>query len=262
MRAMILAAGRGERARPLTDVVPKPLLPLAGHPTIAYPLGLLKSAGVSRVVVNTAYKGEMIHAALAGCEALGTDVAFSDEAEGLETGGGIANARALLGDETFIVLNSDVVCDVDLAWLTREHESAGAAATMLLRTPPEGGRYAAVEWDHSTGDVLDLRGKTGVTTPDSAGMMFTGVHVLEPVVFDYLRPVKESIVDAFYLPALRDGLRVHGVPFDGYWEDIGDVGGYLRVRETFDPGTLTFARPLPIDGAEHERLIAHLIGHS
>jgi NDP-sugar pyrophosphorylase family protein len=246
MRAMILAAGRGERARPLTDTIPKPLFPVAGRPLIAYALGLLKAAGIVEVVVNVQHLADMIVDQLEGCSRLGMDIAISREEVRLETGGGIANARSLLGDEPFVVVNSDVICDVDLVSVIDSHRLGGAVSTMVLRQNPDPILTPVVEYEPSSGRVLDLRGQLAAKSGTSRAMMFTGIYVLDPTVFDYVEPTPMSIVDAFYLPALREGRHVHGYSFDGYWADLGSVASYEEVARTLDPSSFDHFAPLPL----------------
>ncbi len=120
MKAFILAAGRGERMRPLTDHTPKPLLPVGGKPLIAWHLERLAAAGFTEVVINHAHLGEKIEAALGDGSQWGLRIRYSPEPPGaLETAGGIANALPLLGDEAFLVVNGDVYCDIDFGRFSR-----------------------------------------------------------------------------------------------------------------------------------------------
>src|SRR5579862_3552021 len=107
MRGMILAAGKGTRLRPLTDSVPKPLIDVAGRPMIAYPLEVLRQAGIAEVVINLHHHGGQIRAALGNGRAYGVDIIYSEEDPILDTGGAIAAARTYLADDTFVVLNAD-----------------------------------------------------------------------------------------------------------------------------------------------------------
>ena len=256
MRGMILAAGRGERARPLTDILPKPLLPLNGFPVIAYSLGLLKSAGIADIVVNIAYKADRIREALAPCSESGLNILFSDEGVALETGGGIANARPFLGDDRFVVVNSDVVCDVNLAAAVEDHKRSGADATMVLRPAPDTTSYAPVRWDVETHRILDIRDKTGVRSDACEPVMYTGVQILEPMVFEYLEPVKSSIIDAFYLPALYDECMIRGFLHEGYWEDIGDVEKLLAAQSAVAAERLRYAVPCSLPAVDIETLMS------
>lgn len=246
MRAMILAAGRGERARPLSDSIPKPLFPVGGRPLIAYPLGLLKAAGVTDVIVNVHHLAEHIEEALRPCSSMGLNIHISREKYLLETGGGIANARRLIGDRPFLVLNADVVCDIDLAAVIDDHIRSGCITTMVVRENPDPRSIPVVEWDPVSQQVLDIRGEVGRRLPGSRQAMFAGIQVMEPVVFDYILPKRESIIDGFYLPAIREHRRVHGYLHEGYWADLGTPEEYRRVCEELPRQALKHLEPVPL----------------
>ena len=244
MRGMILAAGRGERARPLSDTIPKPLFPVAGRPLVAYPLGMLKGAGITDIVVNVHHLADQIEEQLRQCDGLGLRISLSREQQRLETGGGIAHARSLLGDDTFVAVNGDVICDIDLAAVIEEHSLTGAICTMVLRENPDPEHIPVVEWHPMSQHVLDIRRELGVTSRTSRPMMFTGIHVLDPTVFEYVLPMPESIIDAFYLPALRENRHVHGYAFDGYWAELGTEANYRAVCQEIAGRKLEHVEPL------------------
>jgi mannose-1-phosphate guanylyltransferase len=150
MKAMVLCAGFGTRLRPLTDKVPKPLIPLCGVPLLRYNFALLKNAGVHEVVVNTHHLGKaMEEGAAAIAKDLGLALHVSrEEKHILGTGGGVRRAQAMLGG-TFFLLNGDMIFDVDLAAALAAHRQAGAVATMVLAPYPPGATYASVEVDAS-----------------------------------------------------------------------------------------------------------------
>jgi len=243
---MILAAGLGTRMKPLTDRLPKPLLPVAGYPLIAYPLGLLKAAGITDVVVNIHHLGHLIEKQLAGCADEGMNITFSRETSLLETGGGIARAAKLIGDDTFVVLNADAICDIDLREVIEDHHRYNAIATMVLRKNPDTATIPIVEWDSNSRHVVDIRSELGVKYSYSLPLMFTGIHIFGPDVFDYLIPMRESVIDGFYLPAIRENRHIHGYVFDGYWEDIGTLDRYERARAVVSPTSLQAFQPLNI----------------
>ena len=136
MRAMILAAGRGERMRPLTDRTPKPLLKAGGKALIEYHLEALREGGFQEVVINMAHLSEQISAALGDGSAFGLNIRYSDEGEAaLETGGGIFNALPLLGDAPFLVVNGDVWCDYAL--MPRPLADRDLAHLVLVDNPPQ-----------------------------------------------------------------------------------------------------------------------------
>jgi MurNAc alpha-1-phosphate uridylyltransferase len=212
MRAMILAAGRGERLRPLTDHCPKPLLTVGGRSLIVRHLERLAQAGFAEVVINHAHLGHLIEDALGDGSRWGLRVRYSPEAQALETAGGIAQALPLLGDAPFLVINGDVFTDFEL----------GRAPAMAARMRALGLRAWAVLVDnpteHPDGDFSlaneRLRRRTGAT------LTFSGIAIYEPAVFAALapgsraplRPILESLIDAGAI-----GAEHHR----GRWVDVG-----------------------------------------
>jgi MurNAc alpha-1-phosphate uridylyltransferase len=207
MKAMILAAGRGDRMRPLTDTIPKPLLKVAGKPLIQYTIENLVAAGFTELVINVAYLGQQIMQGLGDGSQFGASIVYSDEgAEGLETAGGIIQALLLLGTAPFLVVNSDVACDFPLAQLKQAPQ--GLAHLVMINNPEH----------HSQGDFgLSSDGK--LTIEGEPKYTFSGIGVYHPELFANLptgklklRPVLEQ--------AMQKGL-VSGEKFSGFWMDIG-----------------------------------------
>lgn len=207
MRAMILAAGKGERMRPLTLTTPKPLIPVAGVPLIEYHLGALARAGFTEVVVNHAWLGEKIEAHVGNGERFGLQVTYSRETQPLETGGGIFQALKYLGDEPFVVVNGDIWTDYDFAALRRP--LAGLAHLVLVPNPEH----------HPEGDFLLQDGQVQVPSTSMDTLTYSGIAVLHPQLF------ADSAAGAFKLaPLLRFAMRdgdVSGEQFDGHWIDVG-----------------------------------------
>ena len=216
MKAMILAAGFGSRLRPLTDRVPKPLIEVAGKPLIAYPLALVRAAGIREVVVNLHHHGAAIRAALGDGAAYGVSIRYSEEDPILDTGGGILHARHLLGDEPFVVLNSDSIMDLDLRRLIAWHHAHGAIATMVLRADREAARYGFIEIDRDH-RVRRFLGRPARVAEPLTALMFAGVHVLEPQVFSYMASGVFGITRQTYPAMLAAGCPVSGYVHDGYW---------------------------------------------
>jgi len=206
MRAMILAAGRGERMRPLTDHTPTPLLSVAGRPLIAHHLEALAAAGVTDVVINISWLGEQIRSALGGGERWGLRLHYSDEgAQALETGGGIFNALPLLGDGPFLVVNGDVWTDYPLARLLRE--PAGLGHLVLVPNPPH----------HPRGD-FGLEGDF-IVERESDRYTYAGVGVYRSEFFAGCTSDKFPL-----LPLLKRAIaarRLRGQVHGGEWLDIG-----------------------------------------
>ncbi|WP_018935380.1 N-acetylmuramate alpha-1-phosphate uridylyltransferase MurU [Thioalkalivibrio sp. ALJ24] len=215
MRAMILAAGRGERMRPLTDERPKPLLEAGGRPLIEWTLQRLAAAGVEDVVINTAHLGAQIPARLGDGAAFGLRVRYSPEPPGaLETAGGIRQALPLLGESPFLVVNGDVWCDHPLAPPARLPGSiddpwAPLAHLVLVDNPPQ----------HPEGDfALTADGRISAEA-DGPRLTFSGIGWYHPDLFASLEPGPRPLG-----PVLREAIargRVCGEHYRGEWRDIG-----------------------------------------
>ncbi|NIR60422.1 MAG: nucleotidyltransferase family protein [Gammaproteobacteria bacterium] len=204
---MILAAGRGERMRPLTDATPKPLLAVGGRALIDYHLEALARAGIHEVVINLAWLGDRIRAHVGDGSAFGLSVAYSDEGDtALETAGGIVNALPLLGDDPFLVVNADIHCDCPLGALALP---AGRLAHLVLVDNPPW--HAAGDFALAPGGAIADAGDTRLT--------YSGIGVYHPQLFAGLGA---GIVPLAPLlrAAARDG-RVSGEHFRGAWHDVG-----------------------------------------
>jgi NDP-sugar pyrophosphorylase family protein len=231
MKAMVFAAGQGQRLRPLTEITPKALVPVAGRPMIEYPLALLKRYGIREVIINLHHLGEQIEAYLGNGSRLGLTIRYSEEPELLDTGGGLLRARPFLHDEAFIVVNTDVLIDVALDQLIAFHRSRGAAATLVLRPDDHADRYGSIEID-ANGKIRRFLTATAPAPGSSTGekLMFTGVQILEPRVFDFMdeTPRKFGTTKETYPRMLHAGEPMYGFRFDGYWQDLGTED---RIRE-------------------------------
>jgi len=206
MKAMILAAGRGERMRPYTDTLPKPLLKIGGKYLIEYHLLALQNAGIKDVVINHAYRGAQIEEALGSGQRFGMQIEYSAEGEaGLETGGGIYKALPLLGDQPFIVVNGDVWTDYPFANLPQH--------------PPELAHLVLVENPefHSEGDFSLADGYVSESGP--IRLTYSGIAVYQPAFFANSQPGCYSVT-----PMLREAMakrHVSGEYYDGQWVDVG-----------------------------------------
>lgn len=212
MKAMILAAGRGERMRPLTDSLPKPLLAVGGKPLIVHHIEKLKAAGVRELVINHAWLGHKLVAALGDGSELGVSILWSAEESALETAGGIVQALPLLGDEPFLVINGDTWLDLDYAALVAQPLGDDLAHLWLVPNPPQ----------HPHGD-FSLRGDRVLDAP---ALTFSGVGLYRPAAFAELAPGARKLA-----PLLRQWMaegRVGGSLLAGEWRDIGTVA---RLRE-------------------------------
>lgn len=212
MKAMILAAGRGERMRPLTDNCPKPLLMVGGKPLIVWHIERLRDAGIRELVINHAHLGQQLEAALGDGSAFGVAIAWSPEASALETAGGIRKALPLLGDSAFIVINGDVYCDIDFSSLhtaaARLGPSTDLAHLVLVANP-----------EHNANGDFALEGGR-VRAQGEPRLTFSGIGAYHPRLFDGLT----SGVAAKLAPLLRSAMqadRISGQVHAGHWIDVG-----------------------------------------
>lgn len=224
MRAMILAAGRGERMRPLTDTCPKPLLRAGGTPLIEHQLHRLATAGYRDIVINLAYRGHMIRAALGDGAQLGLHLHYSDEGDrALETGGGIRHALPLLGKDPFLVVNGDIWCDHPLL----PPDIGDDLAHLVMVDNPS---------QHPSGDFHLHNGR--IDDADGPRLTFSGIGYYRPELF------AETPDGPFPLaPLLRTAMvakRIGGEHHHGTWFDVGtperlnDLDTRLRTRNIHD----------------------------
>ncbi len=230
MKAIILAAGRGERMRPLTDHTPKPLLRVGGKPLIVYHIEALRAAGVRQLVINLGHLGEQIRQALGDGERFHVAIDYSREPEdALETGGGILQALPLLGDAPFIAVNGDIWTDYPFSRLPRE--PSGLAHLVLVDNPSH----------HARGDFC-LRGRRIVNVAVSERLTFSGISVLRPQLFAASVPGRFPLAPILH-KAVIDG-RLSGEHYPGGWYDIGtprrlaDLDIQLRCEFTEHPSNL------------------------
>lgn len=214
---MILAAGRGERLRPLTDSAPKPLLEVGGKPLIVYHLERLAGAGYREVVINHAHLGQMLEDRLGDGAAHGLSIRWSAEPPGaLETAGGIARALPLLGDEAFLVVNGDIYCDWDFASaaaIAQGMQGRGDLAHLVMVPNPA---------QHAAGDFFLAGGRILAQAAEGAGerLTFSGVGIYQPALFSSLVPGQRARLAPLLLAAMA-ARRVSGERHAGRWEDIG-----------------------------------------
>ncbi|MGY6038310.1 N-acetylmuramate alpha-1-phosphate uridylyltransferase MurU [Aeromonas sp. AE23HZ002T15] len=212
MKAMILAAGRGERMRPLTDSLPKPLLAVGGKPLIVHHIEKLKAAGVTSLVINHAWLGHKLVEALGDGRQFGVRIQWSAEDSALETAGGIVQALPLLGAEPFLVINGDTWLELDYAALVNPPLGEDLAHLWLVPNPPQ----------HPDGDFALQAGRV----LDAPALTFSGVGLYRPEAFGHLSAGARKLA-----PLLREWMaadRVGGSQLPGEWRDIGTVA---RLRE-------------------------------
>lgn len=211
MKAMILAAGLGNRMRPLTLHTPKPLLEVGGKPLIVWHIEKLQKIGVTEIVINTAWLGEKLATTLGDGSQFGVKILWSHEGEGLETAGGIINALPLLGDEPFILVNGDVWTTMDFASLLDVQLGEQQAHLVLVENPPQ----------HLKGDFILSNGLAYTFEQEQLGeaLTYSGIAVLHPRMFAGLENGKRPLA-----PLLKQAMQqqqVSAEKLQGIWVDVG-----------------------------------------
>jgi len=208
MKAMILAAGRGERLRPLTDRLPKPLIEAGGKPLLAWHLERLAQAGFCNIVINVSHLGELIEQRFGTGAAFGVSIAWSREAAPLETAGGIAQARALLGPEPFLLVNGDIWCDYDFSRMRALRLQRRLAHLVLVPNPPHAPR----------GDFSLHTGAIGNET--GPRYTYAGIALLSPRLVAGVGAGEKTPLAPLLRTAASRG-KISGELFQGIWRDAG-----------------------------------------
>jgi NDP-sugar pyrophosphorylase family protein len=228
MKAMVLAAGLGERMRPLTDHLPKPLLPVANKPVMGYILEHLARHGFTDVIANLYYRGEDIVQRVGDGRQYGVNLRYSYEEKLWGIAGGVRRCRDFFGDETFLVMGADDLTDMDLTALVEAHRRAGAIASIGLVEVEETSQYGIVVTD-GEGRIERFVEKPKGKAPSRTAN--TQLYLFEPGVFEFIPPdtVYDFGRDAFP-DMVSQGAPFYGFSLPGYWRDIGSVSDYLAAQ--------------------------------
>lgn len=225
-KAMILAAGRGERMRPLTDHLPKPLVEVQNKPLIVHHIERLVAAGVEEIIINHAHLGHLIERRLGDGHQWGVKIHYSAEVSGgLETAGGIIQALPLLGKQPFLLINGDVWTDIDFSHLLA-HSLAGYWAHLVLVDNPS--HHAEGDFDLlDNGEVLESAGQAAA----ASRLTYSGIAVISPALFGAVLPFEGRLALG---PLLREAMRgeqVSGEYFQGEWADIGTLARWQSLQD-------------------------------
>jgi len=244
MKAMILAAGLGTRLRPLTNTMPKPLLPVGGTPLIVWNLLLLRRHGFREVIINLHHLAPMIEQALGNGSKYGVRIWYSQEPVILGTGGGIKQAEPSFSGEPVLILNGDTLVEIDLDALVAFHRRRNAAATLVVRSDPEAAKWGLVEVDDEQRLVrITGRGRSAPTVTQPR--MFAGIHLLHPrILRDVPKGKVSSIIDA-YVAAIQRDETVLGFDHEGYWSDIGTPERYAQAEHDAATGLIQLSARMP-----------------
>jgi mannose-1-phosphate guanylyltransferase len=248
MKALVLAAGYGERLRPLTNTIPKPLLEIGGRPLIHYPLLLLRDAGIREVAVNVHHLAGQIEESLGRGERLGLAITYAPESVLLGTGGPLLSLRGFFVREAFLILNGDTIMDLDLPAMIALHRHRGALTTMALREVTAPDAYSHIEID-SGGQIRRMRLLTDrvlgsfrdypqVLAAEVAinlrPLMYCGAMVCEPAVLDIIPATPPfSLIADTLAPMVSRGSPLFGHIHEGFFGTVDDLHSYEQLRSEF-----------------------------
>lgn len=226
-KAFVLGAGLGTRLRPLTDQLPKPLIPVLRRPLITYAFDQLLASGVNELIVNTHHLPEKYLETFPDLTYQEASITFRHEPVLLETAGGIANIADFVGNEPFLVFNGDILTDLPLLPLIQEHGRSGNLITLALRS---GGPARHIAFDYASGRITDIRNKLATGNPGTN--QFTGIYAVSPEFLKHLTPGKIESVIPVFLKLIASGGRIGGIVLDeGKWRDLGDRENYLAAHK-------------------------------
>lgn len=214
---MVLAAGRGERLRPLTERLPKPLVEAGGKALIDWHLERLAAAGLRDVVINVSHLADLVVRHVGDGARYGLRVAWSREAEPLETAGGIANAGALLGDAPFLLVNSDIYCDYDFSGLNEIALKNSLAHIVLVPNPPQ----------HAQGDFTLESGRVG--NGSAPRYTYAGVAIMSPTIVANVRAGEKAPLGPLLRKAAGER-KLSGELYRGLWTDVGTIERLSELR--------------------------------
>jgi mannose-1-phosphate guanylyltransferase len=248
MKALVLSAGIGERLRPLTNSIPKPLLELGGRPLIHYALLMLSAAGIVEVAVNLHHLAAQVEHALGDGRDLGLKIIYSREAVLSGTGGPLIALRDYFGNQPFLILNSDTIMDLDMTRFIERHRDARAIASLVLRDGADSDAYSRIEMDDTMRirrmRLMKLRARAEFedypTVLDRAvagalrSFMYCGAMLCEPEVLSALPPTTPfSLVADVMAPLLVAGSPLFGFVHQGFFRTVDDLKSYAELRAEF-----------------------------
>jgi mannose-1-phosphate guanylyltransferase len=240
MRAMILAAGFGTRLKPLTLSLPKPMFPVLNRPLLEHTLNFLSSQGIQDIIVNVHHLPNKIVDHFGDGSKFGVRLKFSHEEEILGTAGGLKKAQPFLEDETFLVINSDVLADIDLTKVLSFHNEKKSCLTLVVRQDAHPEKYKPIELadDGRITRFVDASINNPPTTTQR--VMFTGIQIMEPEIFSRIPSGKFFGTAEGVFPAMiEDGLPVYGVLHNKYWIDMGTRETYIQAQADALDGKLS-----------------------
>jgi len=225
MKAFILAAGLGTRLRPLTVHLPKPLIPVLNIPSLFYTISRLKQAGINEIICNIHHHADVMRRVVESSHLPDVTITFSEEPIILGTGGGLKKCEKLLGDEDFVLVNSDIITDIDFRALVQHHQSSDLLGTLTLHATPDAATIGTVGVDG--GLVKDFANRRNTNLQST--LIYTGTAVLSPNIFRFMSAEYSSIVDTGFTGLIDNG-GLGYYEHHGLWMDIGTMQSYWRAN--------------------------------
>ena len=250
MRAIVLSAGYGTRLWPLTEDRTKPAIPILGKPLVGYVAEYLSGYGIDEIVVNLHHRPESVRRALGDGSSFGVKLFYVEEPEILGTSGALDNTREFFERDTFVVVNGKIITDIDLNAALETHRSMNALATLVLLPNTRRERFSVVETE--AGRIRGFGGMPVAGETGEAPLMFTGIHILEPRIFEYVpRGVFSDSVIHVYPKAIANGEIVAAHVASGKWRELSTLRRYLDIslellkeeRKSFVAGVQTVISP-------------------
>jgi NDP-sugar pyrophosphorylase family protein len=228
MRAIVLSAGYGTRLWPLTEDRTKPAIPILGKPLVGYVAEYLAGYGIDEIVVNLHHRPESVRRALGDGSRYGVQLHYFEEPVILGTSGALDNTRSFFEHETFVVVNGKIITDIDLNAALETHRKANAIATLVLLPNTRRERFSVVNTE--AGLITGFGGLPVVDGGGEAPLMFTGIHILEPRIFEYVpRGVFSDSVIHVYPPAIAKGEIIAAHVASGKWRELSTLKRYLDI---------------------------------
>ena len=228
MRAIVLSAGYGTRLWPLTEDRTKPAIPILGKPLVGYVAEYLAGYGIDEIVVNLHHRPESVRKALGDGSRFGVKLHYVDEPEILGTSGALDNTREFFEHETFVAVNGKIITDIDLKAALETHRKTSAIATLVLLPNPHRERFSVVETE--SGRVTGFGGMPAGNAGGPAPLMFTGIHILEPRIFEYIpRGVFSHSTTDVYPQAIANGEVIAAHVASGKWRELSTLQRYLDI---------------------------------
>lgn len=242
MRVMIMAAGKGTRLRPLTDLLPKPMVPIANRPALYHILHLLRRHGFREVIMNLHHMPEPITDYFADGSALEMDISYSYEAELLGTAGGVKNNEAFLAGDTFVVISGDALTDIDLTGLVAAHRRNGSLATIAVKEVGDPSLYGVLVVDDDQ-RVVGFQEKP--TWEEARSRLCNcGIYVFESEIFEHILPAQFDDFGSRVFPDLLErDIPFHVFSVKDYWSDVGNLAEFVRGNADALTGRVEIALP-------------------